>query len=454
MSQQPFPGTLTRRRLLQGSALALTGWATYHYTLRDDIPQSEARGRVLVVGGGAAGLSIASRLRRALPNAQISIIDPAAEHYYQPGFTFIAAGVFTPAEVWKPQSSLIPNGVHWIQDRVTALDPDHNAVETANSGRTQYDVLVLAPGLQMRYEAIEGITRENLGSGNVHSIYDFASAQKCWTAIQRLAETGGRALFTDTWTKLKCGGAPKKINLLTDAYCRRKGVRDRVNIQLFTAIDHLFDVPLFRKRLEEIYVERAIPITMNCRVKAVDVGAKRVTFERRITNGNGPAAATSVETVVEEFDFLHIVPPMSAPDFVKRSPLSVNPKTGVSEDWAPADPATLIHPRYANVFLAGDVAGLPTSKTAAAVRMQAPVVAANVVATLEGRTPGARYNGYTACPFATEYGKVLMAEFGYDKKPTPTLPFVDPGREHYPGWLLKRYVLKPMYFDLMLRGRV
>jgi sulfide:quinone oxidoreductase len=409
---------------------------------------------VLIVGAGAAGLSIAARLRRALKRAEITIADPAAEHYYQPGFTFIGAGVFRRPDVLRPQSSLVPQGVRWLQDSVTGLDPQANRVETARHGMVPYDFLVLCPGLQMHFEAIGGLRREDLGQGNVHSIYDVASAQKCWAAIQRVAESGGRAYFTDTWTKLKCGGAPKKINMLAEDYCRRKGMRDRVDIQLFTAGDHMFDVPLFRKRLEEIYRERDIPVTMDHRIKEVDTVARRVTFEKRTSapaqKGNGNRR---VETVTRDFDFLHIVPPMSAPDFVRQSPLAVNPSTGQAEDWAAADPVTLVHPRFQNVFVAGDVAGIPTSKTAAAIRMQAPVVAANVVSGMEGRAPAAHYNGYTACPFATEYGKVLMAEFGYDKKPSPTLPLIDPGREHRAGWILKRYVLKPLYFDLMLRGR-
>lgn len=442
MSTKPEPALLlTRRRLLQGAVLAGGGWAAYHF-LSSDGPSSDAKGRVLIVGAGAAGLSIAARLRRALSKAQITIVDPAAEHYYQPGFTFIGAGVFQQNEVVRPQSALIPAGVTWLQDRVTALDPDRSSVETTRHGSLSYDFLVLAPGIQMHFEAIGGLRREDLGRGNVHCIYDYASATKCWTAIQRLAETGGRAYFTDTWTKLKCGGAPKKINMLAEDYCRRKGARDRVDIQLFTATDHMFDVSLFRNRLEEIYRERAIPVTMKHRIKEVDTSAKRVTFE----TGDGGR-------VTRDFDFLHIVPPMSAPDFVRESRVSVNPSTGKSEDWVPADPATLAHPRYGNVFVAGDAAGIPTSKTAAAIRMQAPVVTANIVAAMEGRKPAARYNGYTACPFATEYGKVLMAEFGYDKKPSPTLPVLDPGHEHRAGWVLKRWILKPMYFDLMLRGR-
>jgi sulfide:quinone oxidoreductase len=444
--------TLTRRRLLQGSAVAGIGLAGYGLVWQDH-PVSYAKGRVLIVGAGAAGLSIAARLGRALAHPQITVIDPAAEHYYQPGFTMIAGGVFSGREVVRPQSSLIPDGVTWLQDHVTGLEPDSNRVVTGRHGRLGYDFLVLCPGLQMNFEEIGGIRREHLGQGNVHCIYDYASSQKCWTAIERLAETGGRAYFTDTWTKLKCGGAPKKINMMAEDYCRRQGVRDRVDIQLFTASDQMFDVPLFRKRLEEIYTERSIPVTVNHRVKEVDTAARRVTFEKRVKSATPTGEHTTVEVVTRDFDFLHVVPPMSAPDFVRASPLCMNPASGKLEDWVPADPATLVHLRYQNVFVAGDVAGIPTSKTAAAIRMQAPVVAANLVAMMEGRAPQARYNGYTACPFVTEYGKVLMAEFGYDKKPTPTVPFVDPGREHRVGWVLKRYLLKPMYFDFMLRGR-
>jgi sulfide:quinone oxidoreductase len=184
---------------------------------------------------------------------------------------------------------------------------------------------------------------------------------------------------------------------------------------------------------------------MRHRVKGVDVEARRVTFENRSSGAPG--------TVTREFDFLHVVPPMSAPDFVKASPVSVDPVSGKIEDWVPTDSATLRHKRYSDIFVAGDVAGIPTSKTAAAIRSQAPVVAANLVATIDGRNLVERYDGYTACPFVTEYGKVLMAEFNYDKKPAPTLPLLDPGHEHRAGWVLKRYVLKPMYFDAMLRGR-
>ena len=441
--------TVTRRGFITTAAAAGAGYLAYR-AVRFEIPTSNARAKVVIVGGGSAGISVAARLCRALANPDITLIEPAATHYYQPGFTLVGAGVFEPSQVLRQEGEFIPRGVRWIQDRVVEADPDHNRLTTAAHGSVTYDFMVLCAGLQMDFDAIEGIHRDSLGRGNVHCIYDYRSAQNCWKAIQNLAQTGGRAIFSDTWTHLKCGGAPKKINLIAEDYCRQKGAREKVDFRFFSAIDRMFDVPLFRRRLEQIYVERNIPVGFNHRVKSVDTEARKVTFEKHM---NTPAG-TNTEQVTLDYDFLHIVPPMSAPDFVKKSPLSVNPATGAQEDWAPTDKSTLVHAKYANVISVGDVAGLPTSKTAAAIRIQAPIATANLITLMEGKAPSHNYDGYTACPIVTQYGKVLLAEFGYDKKPHPSLPFLDPGREHQAGWLLKVYVLRPMYFEGMLKGLV
>jgi sulfide:quinone oxidoreductase len=449
-SKSARPALLSRRGFLLGAGAGAAGaGAVAYYGLRSDIPSSQVKARVAIVGAGSAGLAVASRLRRALSQADITLIDPAGEHYYQPGFTLIAAGVFTPASVVRPQSDFIPSGVRWIQDRVVAIDPDGKRLTTSANGAVPYDFLVLCPGLQMNFSAIEGVTRESLGQGNAHCIYDYRSAQACWLAIQKLAQTGGRAVFTDTWTKLKCGGAPKKVNLIAEDYCRRQGTRDKVDFRYYSAVDHLFDVPIFQRRLLDIYRERNIAVAWNHRIESVDTSARKVVF-RLQAKGAPPAP----DPITVDYDFLHFVPPMSAPDFVRESPLAKNPATGKTEDWVPTDKSTLLHATYKNVIALGDVAGLPTSKTGAAIRIQAPVAAANLIAVMEGKEPPRRYNGYTACPVITEYGKVLLAEFGYDKKPAPTLPYLDPGREHYAGWLLKTRVLRPLYFDAMLHGRV
>lgn len=445
MADYSVGAVITRRRLLAGAAVAGGGLAAYE-VVRWNRPVSSAKARILVVGGGAAGISVCARLSRALAEPDITLVEPSTEHYYQPGFTMIGGGVFTADEVVRPQSSLIPEGVRWVRDRVTAIDPDRKEAATSKSGTLAYDFLVLCPGLQMNFNLVPGLRQEELGKGNVHSIYDYQGAQKCWAAVERFAAKGGRALFTDTWTKVKCGGAPKKINLMTEHLCRKKGTRAQADIQYYSALDHLLDAPLFKKRLEEVYAERGIPVHYNHRIKEIDPVRGTVTFVQT-------GAASAPETITREFDFLHVAPPMSAPDFVRASALAVDPKTGKADDWVPTNPATLRHAKYQNVFVLGDVAGIPTSKTAAAIRSQAPVVTENLIAVMENREPTARYNGYTACPVITEYGKVLLAEFGYDKKPAPTMPFLNPLREHWAGWELKRHVLKPLYFDGMLRGR-
>lgn len=437
---------ITRRRFLLAAGAGGIGLAAFGVS-RTVGSKSDAKGKIVVVGGGAAGIDIAARLKRRLTRPDITLIDPAEIHYYQPGFTMLAAGEFSADSIHRPQASLIPDGVRWIRESVISVEPERNRLSTASGATVDYDFLVLAPGLEMHFDAIEGISRDRLGEGNVHCIYDFEGAHRCWEAVQRLSTTGGRAIFTDTWTKLKCGGAPKKINMIAEHYCRRRGTRDRVDFQYYSASGELFEVQPFRKRLEEIYAERSIGLTVNHRVKSVDTEARRVTFEKRVAG-----AEAAGETVTRDFDFLHIVPPMSAPKFVRESSLAFDEATGKNADWVPADKSTLVHQRFKNVFVAGDVAGLPTSKTSAAVRMQAPVLVENLIAAMEGRRMTAEYDGYTACPFVTEYGKVLMAEFDYSKKPKPTLPLLDPGREHRAGWILKRHVLKPMYFELMVRG--
>ncbi|GBU08619.1 pyridine nucleotide-disulfide oxidoreductase [Bacteroidales bacterium] len=435
------------------------------YRLIDfNVPVSGVKAKIVIVGAGAAGISMASRLQRALSHPEITIIDPNDVHFYQPGFTLIGAGIYKGNDVFKKQSSLIPGGVKWIKDSVKEFSPDNNTLTTSKNENISYDFLVLCPGLQMNFDAIEGISRDTLGLGNAHSIYDFQGAQKTWEAIQELSEKGGKALFTDTWTKIKCGGAPKKINMITEDYCRKQGSRDKVDIKFVSASHEMYDVPIYRKRLEAIYTERNIPITYNTRIKSVDTSAKMVTFEKQVktiveinnpeTNDIRKEEQIVLQTEQQHYDFLHIVPPMKAPTAIIESPLSWNAKTEKHEDWVPTDKYTLVHAQYQNIVVLGDVSNLPTSKTGAAVRIQVPIAVSNLIALMEQKAPSKIYNGYSACPYVTEYGKVLMAEFGYGKQPIPSLPFIDPGVEHWIWWFMKVYMLKPMYFHGMLKGLI
>ena len=448
LSMTNSPGGMSRRTFLQLATAAglLTSAGLYSCS---KYPR-KVSGKIVIVGGGVAGLSMAALLKRWIDDPDITLIDPSARQYYQPGFTLIASGVYTPEEVWKDQEDCVPEGITWIRDEVVAIDPVQRLVVSGKSGNVGYDFLVLTPGLQINWDGVEGIARETLGEGNAHTIYDYEGAIRTWPAMSQFAETGGKGIFTDTYTKHKCGGAPKKICLLTEDLSRKKNSREKLDIQFYTASGALYDVPYFTPRLEEIYAGRNIPVSTRVRVKGIDTSAKRVYLDRSETV-DGEKVWTSF---AEDYDFLHFTPPMSAPDFVREAGLSWNEGSLAADGWVMVDKETLIHSTYRNIVCLGDCAGLPTSKTSAAIRKQVPVAAGNLISLMEGKEPDAKYDGYAACPIITGYGKVLLCEFDYEKQPKITFPFnlLDMSKEQAAAWLLKVHMLKPVYFYGMLNG--
>lgn len=433
---------ISRRTFCRASGAALAGATLAGTTGCERKVKSGAR--VLIVGGGSAGISVAARLRPRMDGGNITVVDPADKHFYQPGFTFIGAGVWDKDEVWMRESELIPSGVNWLQESIADISPDRNLATTSSGKKLPYDFLVLCPGTQDNWSLVEGITRESLGAGNAHSIYDWQGSVKTWKAIEEFVAKGGRGIYTDTWTKHKCGGAPKKICLLTEHLARMRNRREGLTLNYFTASKQLYDVPHYTPRLEEIYRERKVSLRLNAKLTGVDTHAKVAHFEDRKTG----------EKWKEDYDFLHFAPPQSAPDFVRNAGLGWTEGKLAKEAWAMVDKATLVHLKYKNIIALGDVAGIPTSKTSAAIRKQAPVAVENLLALIEGREPMVKYDGYAACPIITDYGHVLMAEFDYDKKPATSFPFTlqDTSKELRSAWMLKKHILKPMYFQLMLRG--
>lgn len=409
--------------------MAMAGLLTAASTQKAKAFSSKAKGKIVIIGGGAAGISMAARLKSWLDKPDITLIDPSDRQFYQPGFTLIASGVYQPDDVWRKQEDCIPNDIKWIKDSVAAVDPVWNQVTTKNNGKIAYDFLVLTPGIQINWEKVEGITQATLGQGNAHSIYDFEGAQKTWKAIQEFSKTGGRGIYTDTYTKHKCGGAPKKICLLTEHYTRKQGTRETIDLNFYTASKELYDVPFFTPRLLEIYKERNIPINLNVRVKGVDTAAKQVHFEKIETVGDQKVYTP----FVEDYDFLHFTPPMSAPDFVREAGLGWTEGKLAADAWVMVDKETLVHKTYPNIVSLGDVAGIPTSKTSAAIRKQVPIAAKNLISLMEGKEPAEKYDGYAACPIVTDYGHVLLCEFNYKKEAQNSFPFtlLDTSKEQW-----------------------
>jgi|LakMenEpi03Aug12_release.lakeMendotaPanAssembly.Ray.scaffolds.fasta_scaffold19711_2 sulfide:quinone oxidoreductase len=394
--------------------------------------------RVLIVGGGAAGITTANLLRRQRPQLDVAILEPSADHDYQPGWTLVGGGVMRLEQTRRSEASLIPKGVTWIQAAATAFDPEHNAVTTSEGETLHYDVLVVATGLQCRWEQIEGLT-DALGSHGVCSNYSRQFAPYTWQSIQ--AFQGGNAVFTMPATPVKCGGAPQKVMYMADDVFRSKsGVGVNSRVIFCTPLRTLFAVGAYARTLQQVVRRRGIEVRFGWELQAVRGEEQVAVF--KVSEADG-----SVRTEELPFSMLHAVPPMSAPDVVASSPLAGDGPGG----WAAADRLTTQHPRWANVFSLGDVAGLPTSKTAGAVRGEAPVTVANLLAFLEGRPLTAHYDGYTVCPLITGYNNVVMAEFDYSQKPISSF-LIDPTKERWSMWLMKTRMLPWLYWNRMIKG--
>ncbi|GBQ22306.1 TIGR01244 family sulfur transferase [Gluconacetobacter sacchari] len=392
---------------------------------------------VVIAGGGAAGLATAASILRRRSGISVAIIEPSATHFYQPGWTLVGGGVFTAEQTKRPEEGLIPSGATWVRQAVAGFRPDRHEVALDDGATLSYDVLVVATGLTLDWRAIPGL-EETLGRNGVTSNYRYDLAPYTWKLVRGLAR--GTALFTQPPMPIKCAGAPQKAMYLACDAWRRAGALKDMTVAFDTATPALFGVPAFVPPLMA-YIERyGIELTLRSRLVAVDGDRRMATFERTTTEGT-----TRIE---RGFDMLHAVPPQVAPAVVATSPLAG------ADGFVAVDPATLRHTGFADVFALGDVAGTSNAKTAAAVRKQAPVVAVNVLATLDGKAPVATYDGYGACPLTVERGRIVLAEFGYGGKLEPTLPpwllrGTQPTRL---AWFLKERVMPPLYWHAMLRG--
>lgn len=396
------------------------------------------RHRVLIIGGGTAGLSVAARLRRA-GESDIAIIEPSEHHYYQPLWTLVGAGIVEKEASVRPERPLIPDRVQWVRDRAQEIDPQNRVVTTRSGDRIGYDFLVVAPGIQIDWDAIPGLT-EALDTPYVSSNYDYDLAEKTARMIQGFR--GGNAVFTNPGTPIKCAGAPQKIMYLASHKWQKRGILDDTNVIFGHAGAVMFGVPVFARVLEQVVDRYGIDVHFKRELIEVRPGTREAVFQ---IVGGVPG-----ETETIPYDIMHVTPRMSAPDFLKQSPLAVedNPL-----GWARVDKFTLQNPDHPDVFALGDAGSTPNSKTGAAIRAQAPVLVENLLAVMKGKEPPARYNGYSSCPLVTADNRMLLAEFDYEMQPAPSIPLIDTFKERYDMYLLKRYGLPWMYWNLMLKGR-
>jgi len=430
----------TRRAFLglAGGAAAL-GLAGTAPARAEKVP---TRARIVILGAGAAGTALANRLDARLDGAQITLIDGRKQHWYQPGFTLIAAGL-KPADYSVSQTTeWLPQGAALIAEAAAEIDPEAKRVTTASGTQVPYDFLVVATGLTLDWDAVEGFSLDLVGKDGIGAVYAGPEhAAKTWAAMDRFTDEGGRAVFFRPATEMKCAGAPLKYTFLTEDYAVRKGTRSKVDITYFAQSKSLFGVPIVSEKVRMLFEQRGIGTEYSHVMKRIDPARKIITF----TDADGIEHET-------DYDFTNVIPPMRAPEVVRNSPL---PWANRWEDqgWVEVDPQTLRHNRYPDVFAVGDVAGVPKGKTAASVKWQVPVVEDHLVAQIAGGTGTEIYDGYTSCPLITRIGSAMLIEFDYHNNLTPSFPgLIAPLEELWISWLMKEVALKATY-NAMLRGK-
>jgi sulfide:quinone oxidoreductase len=394
---------------------------------------TEQHYEIVIVGGGAAGISAAARLAKELPHGSIAIVEPSTEHYYQAIWTLVGGGVFPKEVSQKDTATLIPEGCYWIRDAATAFNPEQNTVSTKQNGDINYEYLIITAGLQINWTGIKGLSR-NLGKKGICSNYSYKSVESTWQNIRNLGK--GTAIFTQPDSTVKCGGAPQKIMYLAEDYFKRSGLRNQIDVKFFSAKPDIFAVKKYAKQLNKICDTRGIERAFRHDLIEIEADNKIAIFKD----------LDSGELVPKEYDLLHVTPKMGPPDFIKKSSLTND------AGWVDVDKDTMQHNRYDNIFSCGDCSSLPTSKTAAAIRAQVPIMVRNILSARDNQPLIDQYDGYTSCPIVTGYGRLILAEFDYDLNPKETFPF-DQSVERKSMYILKKDILPKLYWHGMLKGR-
>ena len=413
--------------------------------------------QILIIGGGTGGIMAAANLLAKDTSLDIGLIEPAEWHYYQPAWTLVGGGTYDYNKTRRSMASVMPKNVDWVKDFATGFNAEENSVSTKENGNITYDYLVVSPGLIMDTSLIEGLT-ESLGKGVVCSNY--TDPKHTWEVLKNFK--GGNAVFTQPTTPIKCGGAPQKIAYLAAHYIRKNGLKKNSNVVFATPGSVAFGVKEIRETLMQVISRYGIHFKPLYAPIKIDGENQIITF-KSVGNGenkcvinedNALREVMSGESIIEmPFDMLHIAPPQTAPKFIKESNL-VN-----EAGWLDVDQYTLQHKRHHNIFGLGDVAGIPTAKTGAAIRKQAPVVTENILKLISDNKLGTtKYNGYSSCPLVTGYGKMVLAEFDYDNNFTPDpklklMGIFNSYKEHWRLWMFKKYMLPYLYWNRMLKGK-
>ncbi|MDH5403696.1 MAG: NAD(P)/FAD-dependent oxidoreductase, partial [Candidatus Heimdallarchaeota archaeon] len=312
---------------------------------------------IVIVGAGTGGVIVANQIQKKLKklNPNITIIDPYFRHTYQPGFLFTMFGKDETKNIVKDSRKLLNKKVHSIQDKVTNVNHKENYVVTENNGSISYDYLVLATGSKISTDAVDW------WDDSIHHFYDPISAEKLNKELENFQE--GNIVVSIADLPYKCPPAPIEAAMLMDSYFKERGIRDKVNITYTSPINRAFSIETTNTRVEPYLKEKNIEVLTFFNTDDVDTEEKVI---------------YSLEGDDIDYDLLIMIPPHRGQQFLIESGISHG------HGWIPTDKYTLKVDGFDNIYALGDATDIPTSKAGSTAHHQAPVIAENILAQIEG----------------------------------------------------------------------
>lgn len=411
---------------------------------------SDIKAKIAILGAGLGGISLSAKLRKELPNAQITLFDKKEIFHYEPGFTLIGIGFYQKSDVEFAKADYIPDGVKWVKQNVKELTPEQNTLILDNNESFSYDYLIIASGVEYDFSAIDGLSEDDINdeSVKISTIYTLNGAIKTNKLMENFANNGGKAVFAEPRTPMKCSGANKKMFFMSHSRAKNAGNLDKCEVELFCGGASLFADPTYAGIMQAKASSNKMPFNLRHQIVAIDKAKSTATFEFWTNYKENGEQKTAKEYKEVKFDWLHFTPTQKASEIFIKAGLSTS-KLG----FVDVDKQTLQSTKYKNIFAIGDVINTAMGKTGASIRKMYPLLTQNIISQIKGESLSAKYDGYTACPFLSEYGKAIMVEFNWQGTAS-SMPCFGATRESYMNWLIKLYGFKPMVMYGMLAGRV
>ena len=354
---------------------------------------------ILILGGGVGGIVTANALRESLASEhRIVVVDKRAEYIFTPSLLWVMTGWRQPDQITKDLRHMLQFGIEVVQAEVEEIDPER-AIVRANGDDLAYDYLVVTLGADLAPEVMPGYVE------TAYNFFDLEGTTKLWSALQRFE--GGRVAVLVSAMPFKCPAAPYEAAMLIEDVLRRRGIRDRCQVRVFTPEPQpmLVAGPDMGVSVVGMLATKNIGFHPNLSLDHIDAVRQTLVFK----NGRQ-----------ESFDLLAAVPPHRPPTVVKESSLANE------AGWVTVDKHTL-QTHFENVYAIGDVTaiilnnGLPLPKAGTFAHAEAEAVAARIIAEIGGSVPQAEFDGVGYCWIEAGSGSAGFASGQFYAEPNPVV---------------------------------